>query len=145
MLAIVFMAAPLYANNSSTLPKRAVAAPRYNMAKEVTLQGTIQSVVRKPTQGMMFGAHLTVATAQGTVNAQIGRSLFRGPHAVSFSPGQQVKLVGMMTTINHHSVLLTRLIETGSQTITVRNERGFSVSPAARTRLTRISTTGGAR
>jgi hypothetical protein len=142
---LVLIAAPLFANNRSTHPKRTVRASRYNMAKEVTLQGTIQSVVRKPSAGRMFGAHLMVTTSQGTVDAEIGRFLLRGPDAVSFSPGQQVKLVGIMTTINHRNVLMTRLIETGGQTITVRNEHGFPISRAARLRMTRTAAAGGAR
>jgi hypothetical protein len=146
--ALVLMAAPLFANNTnhrSRLPQRTVRASGYNIAKEVTLDGTVQSVDRKANSRMMLGARLTVATAQGTVEADIGRFLLRGPHAVSFSAGQQVRLVGMMTTINRGNVLLTRVIETRGQTITVRNEQGFLVSPAAKMFLTRISAAGGAR
>jgi hypothetical protein len=144
-LAVALVAAPLYGNTHFTRPKRAVVPSRYSMAKEVTLQGTVQSVHAKPTAAMMFGAYLTVATAQGTVDAQVGRFLLHGPRALSFSRGQQVKLVGVMTTVNHRSVLLTRLIETGTQTITVRNERGFPAPHGAYLRLTHTSTAGGAR
>lgn len=144
-LAIAIAAAPPHANAQSSLPKRAAAVSRYDLAKEVTLQGTVQSVDAKPSAAMLFGEHLTVATAQGTIDAQVGRFLLRGPGAESFAPGQQVKLVGLMTTINHQQLLLTRLIVTGGRTITVRNQNGFAISPAERMREERIPGVGGPR
>lgn len=144
-LALALIAAPLYGNAQSARPRRGATVSRYNMAKEVTIQGTVQSIQAKPRPGMMFGGYLTVATAQGTVEAQVGRFLLRGRDSVTFAPGQQVKLVGLMTAIKGKSVLMTRLIETGGRTITVRNKNGFTLSPAARLRQARVSTSGGAR
>lgn len=145
MLAIGLLAAPLLANNQST-PRfqRTVTAPRYDARNEVVLEGTVQSLVKEPTPGMTMGAHLMVSTAQGAVDAQIGR-VARGPHAVSFAPGESVKLVGVMATINHQTVFLTRTIRTGSRTIKVRNERGFFATPGAQTHTTRFSSKRGAR
>jgi hypothetical protein len=144
-LAIAIAAGPTHANTQSNLPKRAAAVSHYDLSKEVTLQGTIQSVDAKPSAAMMFGEHLTVATAQGIIEAQVGRFLLRGPGAESFAPGQQVKLVGLMTTVNQRQVLMTRLIVTGGRTITVRNQNGFAISAAERMREERISGVGGAR
>lgn len=144
LLALVLLAAPLLANNQSTRFQRTVVAPRYDARNEVALEGTVQSLVKEPAPGMMLGAHLMVSTAQGTVDAQIGRVAW-GPHAVSFAPGETVKLVGVMATINHQSVFLTRTIQTGNRTITVRNERGFFATPGAQARTTRFSSRGGAR
>jgi hypothetical protein len=143
-LAISLLAAPLYANES-VAPKRTVIAPRYDMTKEVTLTGTVENVVRKPAPGTIMGAHLMVATAQGTVDAHIGNLVFAGKHPSSFASGQSVKLVGIMTEINHQNVLLVRTIQTGSSTIAVRNERGFLVLPGPSARLAGVSSTGGAR
>jgi hypothetical protein len=144
-LAIALAAAPLYANVQSSLPRRAAAVSHYDLAREVILEGTVQSVDAKPSVAMMFGEHLTVATAHGIVEAQVGRFLLRGPGAESFAAGQQVKLVGLMTTINHRQILMTRLIVTGGRTITVRNQNGFAISPAARLREARLAAAGGAR
>ncbi len=127
------------------LPRRAVvAAPAYNLASEITVQGAIQSVVKKPTTGLMYGGHLMVTTAQGTVDAQIGKFLLRGPHAPSFTTGQQVRLVGTMTTFHGHAVLLVRLIQTSNGTITVRNERGGVIVPLGKKSAIEASSTGGA-
>ena len=144
MLAISLLVAPLYANQQ-VAPRRTVIASRYDMSKETTLQGTIQSLVKKPAPGAMVGAHLMVATAQGTVDAHIGNRFVFGRNAMTFAAGQPVKLTGIMTAVNHQNVFLVRTMETGGKTITVRNERGFLTSPQATARLAKYSPAGGAR
>ncbi|HKV06204.1 MAG TPA: hypothetical protein VJO53_13995 [Candidatus Acidoferrales bacterium] len=144
IFAISLLAAPLRADDG-VIPKRTVVAPRYDVSKEVTVTGIVESLVTKPAAGAMLGAHLLVSTSTGTVDAHIGRFVASGPNAVSFSAGQAVKLVGVMTTINEKEVFLTRTIETGNRTITVRNERGFFVPSGVKGRLAQASVSGGAR
>jgi hypothetical protein len=122
-----------------------VSAPIYDSTKEITLEGTVQSLATTPTPGRLSGAHLMLSTSQGTVDASIGIYVLSGPHATSFASGQSVKLVGVMTTINDKSVFLTRQIQTEDGTIAVRTEHGFLITPGVKGRLARISSTGGAR
>jgi hypothetical protein len=143
-VAISLLAAPLYANESVAL-RRAVIASKYDVNKEITVQGTVQSLVKIPAPGTMMGAHLKVSTAGGTVDAHIGNRVLAGRARTSFSPGQSVRLVGLMTTINHQNVFLVRTIQTGNSTITVRSDHGFLVSPGARTHVAGVTSTGGAR
>jgi hypothetical protein len=143
-LAISLLAIPLHANES-VAPKRTVLASRYDLTKEITLTGTVQSVVMKPAPGTITGAHLMVSTSQGMVDAHIGNHLFAGKHPASFVSGESVKLVGLMTTVGHQNVLLVRTIQIGNSTITVRNEHGFLASPATTARLAGASSAGGAR
>jgi hypothetical protein len=143
-LAISLLAEPLYANEA-VAPRRTVIASRYDVSKEITVQGTVQSLVKHPAPPGIMGAHLEVTTAQGVVDAHIGNFVFAGRTPVSFAPGQSVKLVGLMTTVNHQNVFLVRTIQTGNRTITIRSDHGFLVNPAARTRLTNVPSTGGAR
>jgi hypothetical protein len=143
-LVISLLAVSVYANES-VAPKRTVVASNYDLKREVTLQGTIQSLVAKPAPGSLMGAHLMVSTAQGTVDAHIGNHVLGGKRPASFASGQSVKLVGIMTTFGGQNVFLVRTIQMGNSTITVRNERGFFVSPSANARLMTSSSTGGAR
>jgi hypothetical protein len=140
-LAIVLLAAPVGANESAPF-RRTVIAPKYDMAKEITLEGTIETLIRTPAPGSIIGAHLIVSTAQGTVDAHIGNYVVSGPHAASFASGQAVKLVGVMIEFNHQNVLIVRTIQTENRTITVRSEHGFLVFPGSRAA---VSSTGGAR
>jgi hypothetical protein len=143
-LAISLLAEPLYANEP-VAPRRTVIASRYDVSKEITVQGTVQSLVKNPAPGTIMGAHLKVSTAQGVVDAHIGNHILAGRTPESFAPGQSVKLVGLMTTFNHQNVFLVRTIQTENRTITIRSEHGFLVGPSARTRLTNVPSTGGAR
>ena len=142
-LAISLLSGPVYANESGAV-KRTVMASKYDVAKEVTVEGTIQSLVRKPAPGAIMGAHLMVSTAQGNVDAHIGNYFVAGKYALPLPAGQSVKLGGMMTTFHHQNVLLVRTMDTGSGTIMVRSEHGFLIYPGART-LANASSTGGAR
>jgi hypothetical protein len=129
-------AAPLHADTTTKKPfKRAVTAPLYDVAKEVTLEGTIQSVVKKPTSGMMLGAHLMVSTPKGVVDAHIGGFVLKGQHPYAPAAGESVKILGVMATINHKQVFLTRTIDTGGRTIQVRTEHGFLITPGAHGRM----------
>jgi hypothetical protein len=143
-LAISLFAVPIYANEPVAL-KRTVTASRYDVTKEVTLEGAIQSLVRKPAPGAILGAHLIVSTGQGTVDAHIGDYFVVGKYATSLTSGQFVKLTGMMVTINHQNVFLVRTMQTGDRTITLRNEHGFLVYPGSKAGLAAVSSTGGAR
>jgi hypothetical protein len=143
-LAISLIAGPLYANESGAF-RRTVIASNYDVTKEVTVQGTIESLVRKPAPGAIMGAHLMVSTAHGTVDAHIGNYFVAGKFAVPLPAGQSVKLVGMMTTFNHQNVLLVRTMQTGSSTVRVRSDHGFLIYPGGKTRLAATSSTGGAR
>jgi hypothetical protein len=44
----------------------------YDVSKEVTLGGTVSSVLHKPAPGMIWGSHLMVETAFGRVRRQSG-------------------------------------------------------------------------
>jgi hypothetical protein len=143
-LGISLLAAPLYANES-VAPKRTVVPSKFDLSKEVTLNGTVQSLVRKPAPGSFVGAHLMVSTAQGTVDAHIGNFIIAGRNPTSFVSGESIKLTGIMTTYNHQNLFLVRTLQMGERTITVRSEHGFLVPPASAARLKATSSTGAGR
>jgi hypothetical protein len=105
----------------------AAAPPRYNSSKEVSLEGTVASVVTKPAPGMLAGAHLMVATSTGTVDAHLGNYAMRGPNALALSPGERVKVVGVMATVQSHHVLMVRTVQAGLNYYKIRNECGFLI------------------
>jgi hypothetical protein len=141
---VASLAVPLSADTSKTF-KRTYSPPLYDAAKEVTIEGTIQSVVKKPTPGLMLGAHLMVSTSKGVVDAHIGGFVLQGQHPYSPSVGGTVKLVGVMATVNQKQVFLTRTIESGDATFQVRTEHGYLIMPGTKASLVKASTTGDAR
>lgn len=144
LLAISVLAVPSYAGNTVP-PKRVATVPRYNVSKEVTLEGTIRSVVSKPTVGMALGTHLMLATSKGPVDAHIGDFVFKGSHPLSVAAGQSVKVTGAMTTIKNKEIFLVRTIDTGGHLTTVRTAHGFLIVPGAKGRLALAAEKGGQR
>ncbi len=106
----------------------------YNMKNELKITGVVSSVMDKPERGMMFGSHLLVDTASGTLDVSLGRWALVGKGAARVGVGQQVEVTGILKTLNHRQVFLARTLNTGGKTYSVRNEHGIPVSPQARER-----------
>jgi hypothetical protein len=147
LLTALFVALPavLLAANESSPARRITHAPRYDAAKEVTLEGTVESLVTKPAPGKMLGGHLMVSTAKGSVDGQIGAFVLRGAHAFTATPGEKVKITGVMTTFHGQQAFLVRTIETPDRTVVVRDAHGFFVVPGTRPVINRTLSQGGAR
>lgn len=109
----------------------------YDVSKEVTLNGTVSSVLTKPSKGMIMGSHLLLSTASGPVDASLGRFALSGKGAVSVAAGQQIEVTGVMKTIKDKQVFLTRTVKVGSKVYTIRNEHGVAMSPQSRERAQR--------
>jgi hypothetical protein len=72
----------------------------YDPSKEVTLEGTVETLVTKATPGTLGGAHLMLATAQGKLDTHLGAFALTEENASAIKPGQRVKVVGAMTTLH---------------------------------------------
>ncbi len=107
---------------------------RYDVSQEVTLRGTVSSVLTKPLSGMIMGSHLLLSTTAGTVDASLGRFGLSGKGALSVRAGQQIEMTGVMKTIMNKEVFLVRIVKANGEVYTIRNEHGFPVSPQARER-----------
>jgi hypothetical protein len=106
----------------------------YDVSQEITLNGTVSSVLAKPASGMIIGSHLLLATPSGPVDASLGRFGLRGAGALPVTPGKQVEVIGVMRTIKDRKVFLARTVKVGDEVYTVRNKHGFPMSPQARER-----------
>jgi len=107
---------------------------RYDVSKEVTLSGTVSSVLHNPAPGMIWGSHLIVETVSGRLDASLGRFGLEGKGALSVTPGQQIELTGVMKTVRDKEVFVVRSVKANGKTYTMRNEHGIEVSPQARER-----------
>lgn len=142
LVSIIPVLPPLQAQ-APAATKDSVRPFTYNVSDEVTLKGTVSSVLRKPTRGMIMGSHLLVSTSSGTVDASLGMFGLRGKGAVQAKAGDQLEITGIMKTIKGQQVFLTRTVKADNQLYTVRNEHGFPVSPQARERANRKPATKG--
>jgi hypothetical protein len=134
-LAIIFVSflRPVQAQTTAVATK-AAGAFSYSVTEEVTLTGTVSSVLTKATSGTIVGSHMLLATLSGPVDASLGRFGLRGNGAVSIAAGQQIEATGVMKTIRDKRFFLVRTMKVGDEVYTIRNEHGFPVSPRARER-----------
>jgi hypothetical protein len=135
ILAIIFVSflRPVQAQTTAVATK-AAGAFSYSVTEEVTLTGTVSSVLTKATSGTIVGSHMLLATLSGPVDASLGRFGLRGNGAVSIAAGQQIEATGVMKTIRDKRFFLVRTMKVGDEVYTIRNEHGFPVSPRARER-----------
>ncbi len=129
--ALVSLAAPVYAQTAA-VAARPSGPFSYDVSKETTFAGTVSSVVRKPSPGMIIGFHLLIAAPSGTVDASLGRFALLGKGALSVTAGQQVQVTGVMMTLKKQQVFVTRTVKVGDQVYTIRNKHGLAFSPQAR-------------
>jgi hypothetical protein len=130
---------------ATTQPVKRAPMPRYDASKEVTLKGTV-SIVKASVSGSVMGGHLLLSSGNKTVDAHLGPFALRGAAGVKVSPGEQVKLVGVMTTLHGNQIFLVRTIETANTTYTIRNEHGAPLLMGAKEPDHRLSLAkGGAR
>lgn len=109
--------------------KNAPLRPGYDASKEVELAGTVRGISIRSKAGQSSGAYLTISTSRGLVDAHLGSFALRGGQPVSVHPGEQVTVVGVMSTANSSSILLARTIRTDTKTFIIRNEHGALLFP----------------
>ncbi|MGD0214603.1 MAG: hypothetical protein ABSB87_15355 [Terriglobales bacterium] len=113
---------------------KSAAPSRYDATEELTVMGTVSSVLANAGPGMITGSHLLLATSSGQVDASLGMFGLRGYGAVSVAAGQQIEATGVMKTIKEKPVLLVRTVKVDGEVYTLRNEHGVLLPPQARKR-----------
>ncbi len=139
LLCVIPILPPVQSQSTTTVARDSVRPFSYSINEEVTLKGTISSVVTKPTHGMIMGGHLMVNTSTGTVDASLGTLALRDKQTTLFNTGQQVEVTGIMKQIKGQPVFLARTVKADNQLYSVRNEHGFPVSPLPRERASHKS------
>jgi hypothetical protein len=136
VLAILFLISsqhPIQAQTKADATKS--SAPfNYDAREEITLNGTVTSVVTKTAPGMIAGSHLLLTTSSGPVDASLGRFGLQGYGAVSVGVGQKVEATGVMRTVKDKPVFVVRCVNVDGKTYAVRNQHGVVLSPQARKR-----------
>jgi hypothetical protein len=147
---LLISAAMAWPATSAALGARAdgrtrTAAGRYDMAREVAVDGTVASILTTPSPGMLAGAHLMLRTPSGTVDAHLGNYALSGPGALILSPGEAVRAVGVMTSVGGRRVLIVRTLKAGLVLYRIRNEHGFLSRHPAVDRAGRAKSAAGGR
>lgn len=133
LLAVVLLAVPVSAQSTAAIV-RPVGPMAYDVVKETTINGTVSSVLSRPSAGMIAGSHLLLKSASGTIDASLGLFGMVGKGALSVKSGDAVAVTGNMKLVNGKSVFMVRTVKAGGQLYTIRNEHGIPVTPQSRER-----------
>jgi len=98
----------------------------YNVARETVLTGTVVSFTEGSTRS---GSHLMLNTSSGVTDINVGNAKLLSLNNMTFAPGESVRITGENVTVADSTFFAARIVQKGTQAITVRSERGFMARP----------------
>lgn len=138
--------APPLAAQATAPPQSFAQLKPWNSADETTFAAAIQEVVSKNPAGAPAGLNLLMTGSQQPLYVNVGPHLGNALKQ-SLTPGQVIRVTGIVRNLNGQNYLLARELQIGDQKIEVRNEHGFLTYPSAGSRSARpeAGKFGGAR
>ena len=102
-------------------------APRYDTSTEVTIRGTVQEIKEVPDMphgGSATGTHLMVKTEKETLEVHLGPTAFIAEQKMSLSRGDAIEVTGSRVKVGANDAVIAREIRKGTQTVTLRDDKG---------------------
>lgn len=137
---IALLAAPL----SDGQQKTASAKAGYDLTRETLVLGTVVSYTATSTVAPI-GPHATIQTSSGTVDVHLGSATLMKQNDIFLVPGDSVKIVGESQTFGGGTVFVARILQKGSQTVTLRNLNGIPIIAKPSASARQRSILGGAQ
>lgn len=128
--------------------QKPITAPQANFAYDVTREAVVQGTVISYTAAAdvaPVGPHASIQTSSGVVDVHLGNADFMKQSDFFLAPGDAVKIVGESRSFGNETVFLARIVQKGSQTVTLRNLNGIPYVAKARENAKRRSIAGGAQ
>jgi hypothetical protein len=125
LCALIFatLAVPLGAQPASETRTGSGIGPVYDAAHEITVNGTIQTVVTRHTKGSPAGMHLMVNGSEGTFDAALGPYMTKETQE-ALKAGTPLQIIGAIEKVRGREYLLARQVNFNGRTVTVRNLNG---------------------
>jgi len=102
----------------------------YDIARESVISGKIVQYSSASTT-QPFGAHISLQTASGTIDVHAGNAKVIQARNLSLQAGDTVSITGETVPFGGASVFVARIIQKGSQSVTVRSKNGVPLLPTA--------------
>lgn len=93
----------------------------YNVAAEVTVNGTVDDIKQGPRQG----THVMLKTTAGTMEIALGPIWYQTEKKYNLAKGDQLEVIGAKSQTEGRDVLLVREIKKGPETMTFRDAKGL--------------------
>jgi hypothetical protein len=125
----------------TSVPQASLA---YDVSKETVLQGTVVSYTASSTVPPI-GPHVSIQTSSGVVDVHLGSATFMKANDIFLNAGDSVKVVGESRPFGSGGVFMARILQKGSQTVTLRNLNGIPYVAKPAPNAKQRSILGGAR
>jgi hypothetical protein len=100
----------------------------YDLSRETVVQGTVVSFAAS-SQVPPLGAHAIIQTASGPVDVHLGNASLLKRSDIFLAAGDSVRIVGENQAYGDGSVFAARVLQKGSQSVTLRNSKGIPLAP----------------
>jgi hypothetical protein len=123
----LFVAAPLLAQPQG----RGQGSPRYDVATEATVTGTVESIeqITGPAGGRgrrgLGGTHITLKTSGETLEVHLGPTAFLNDKKVVIIRGDTLVIVGSRVTVADERVFIAKEVKRGDSVWTLRDAAGL--------------------
>ena len=123
----LFVAAPLLAQPQG----RGQGSPRYDLATEATVTGTVESVeqIASPSGGRgrrgLGGTHITLKTSGETLQVHLGPTAFLNNKKVAIAKGDTLVVVGSRVTVDDERMFIAKEVKKGDTVWTLRDAAGL--------------------
>jgi hypothetical protein len=103
----------------------------YDVARESVITGKVLAYSAAGNTAPR-GAHVTVQTSSGTVDAQLGNARMLKANHLTLEAGDSVSITGESVAYGNGTVFVARVIQKGSQSVAVRSRAGMPLFPTSR-------------
>jgi hypothetical protein len=110
---------------------RGEGSPRYDVATEATVTGTVMSVeqITSPDGGRgrrgLGGTHLTLKTSADTLEVHLGPTPFLNEKKIAIAKGDSLVVVGSRVTVDGEPVFIAKEVKKGDSVWTLRDAAGL--------------------
>jgi len=122
----LFAGALLYVSFAGAQQQQMPAAQAnvtYDVGRETTLVGKVISYTAESSVPPI-GAHVSIQTSYGPVDVHIGSAKLLEQKQFTLAAGDSVRITGEVVSFGQSSTFAARIIENGTQSVTVRNNKG---------------------
>ena len=95
----------------------------YDASRETTLVGKVLTYTAESSVPPI-GAHVSIQTAYGPVDVHIGSAKLLEQNHFTLAAGDSVRITGEVISFGQSNTFAARIIENGTQSVTVRNTKG---------------------
>ena len=96
----------------------------YQVGREVTLVGTVSSVIENSKTGPL-GTHVMVQAASGLVDVHIGSAKYLALNNLNLKSGDSVRILGENFAVGADTVFYARIVQDGTAAVAVRSPKGM--------------------